>query len=69
MFFFFFFFFFLRSDPQRRDSCNGMVIILIGPVFAQIWSFEAIKEVSTLCIDDFSILKGLKKGNLNFGLC
>ena len=37
---------FLRSDSQQGDHCNDMFIVMVGPVVAQIWSFEFVRHSS-----------------------
>ena len=40
---------FLRFDSQRGDLCDGMLVVIIGPVVPQIWSLkEAFRQIWTL---------------------
>ena len=48
----------LRSDSQRGDICNGMFIVMIGPVVAQIWCFVAVRQIPSFAYRGVSVLKG-----------
>ena len=46
---------FLRSAPQRGDLWNDRFIVIIGPVVAEIWSFEAVRHIQMSTLASFMI--------------
>ena len=52
---------FLRSDSQREGLCNGMFIVMIGPVVALSVVFWSCQTNLNVCVEEFSVLNGLKE--------